>query len=51
MNPGLFAERGYDKTVLYGQPVPEFEQLDDKRYQTLLNDQRNWASSRLVRGI
>src|SRR5271157_515897 len=51
MNPGLFAERGYDKTVLYGQPVAEFEQLDDKRYRTLLTEQQNWAASRVVRGI
>ena len=51
MNPRLFAERGYDKTVLYGQPVAEIEQLDEKRYQALLNEQRNWASSKLVRGI
>jgi hypothetical protein len=49
MNPSLFAERGYDKTVLYGEPVADFEQLDDKRYETLLSEQRNWASSRLVR--
>ena len=50
MNPTLFAERGYDKTALYVEPAVEFEQLDDKRYETILREQRNWASSRLVRG-
>lgn len=45
MNPSLFTQRGYDKTVVYGDLLKEFEALDDQRYRTLLNEQRNWALS------
>jgi ubiquinone/menaquinone biosynthesis C-methylase UbiE len=48
MNPRIFSERGYEKTVLYGDRLDNFEKLDDRRYQILNSEQRNWALSMQV---
>jgi hypothetical protein len=48
MNPRIFSQRGYDKTVLYGELLEKFEKLDNKRYQLLLSEQRDWALSKQV---
>lgn len=48
MNPKIFSQRGYDKTVLYGDLLEGFEELDDKRFQALLSEQTNWALSAQV---
>jgi SAM-dependent methyltransferase len=48
MNPRIFSQRGYDKTDLYEELLEKFEKLGNKRYQILLNEQRDWAFSTQV---
>lgn len=40
MNPAIYADRGYENTIVYPDKVTRFETLDDRLYEMLLQEQR-----------